>query len=98
MPSSATGTNALAIGKGSVNRSRADRGIAAAVAISDAPFPSAPGKISYATNASIYRGSTGFSASFAHRMNTDAPFAITGAVSFAGHGDTAARVGVAGEF
>jgi trimeric autotransporter adhesin len=81
-----------------VNRDRADRGIAAAVAISDAPFPSAPGKTSYTGNAAMYRGKAAFSVSAAHRMDTDNPFAVTAAISFAGKGNTAARVGVAGEF
>jgi hypothetical protein len=81
-----------------VNRKQANRGIAAAVALADAPFPSAPGVTSYAANAAMYRGQMATSVSFMHRLDTAKPFAFTGAVSYAGKGDVAARVGVAGEF
>ena len=80
------------------NQTEARRGIAAAVAMADAPFPSAPGRTSYATNAAIYRGEPAFSLSLTHRLNTDTPFAISLGASYAGGKDTAFRVGVAGEF
>ena len=81
-----------------VNRKRADRGIAAAVALTDAPFPSAPGKTSYAANGAVYRGEFAISASISHRLEVDSPFAITAGFSQAGGKNTAARVGIAGEF
>lgn len=79
-------------------RKEARRGIAAAVALTNAPFPSASGRTSYAANTAVYRGEIAFSASFAHRLNIDTPFAITAGVSHSGGKDTAARVGIAGEF
>lgn len=81
-----------------LNRREARRGIAAAVALSAAPFPSAPGRTSYTANTAIYRGEVAFSASVAHRLDVGSPFAVTAGVSHSGGRDTAARVGVAGEF
>jgi autotransporter adhesin len=78
------------------NRREARRGIAAAVAL--APAPSGPGRTSYAANTAVYRGEVAVSASVAHRFNTDRPFALTAGISYSGGKDTAARVGVAGEF
>jgi trimeric autotransporter adhesin len=66
--------------------------------MSAAPFPSAPGKTSYSMSSGIFRGEVGFSASFAHRLNSDNPMALFGGISHAGGKNTAARVGVAGEF
>jgi autotransporter adhesin len=66
--------------------------------MANAPFPSAPGKTSYAANTGVYRGEVAFSAGFMYRLDTASPFAITGGVSHAGGSDTAAKIGVAGEF
>jgi autotransporter adhesin len=81
-----------------LNRREARRGIAAAVALAPAPFPSAPGRTSYTANTAAYRGEVAFSAAIAHRLNAAAPFAITAGISHSGGRDTAARIGVAGEF
>ncbi len=81
-----------------VNRTEARRGIAAAVAMADAPFPSAPGKTSYAGNSALYRGEFAFSFSLTHRLNTDSPFALTAGISQSGGKNTAIRAGIAGEF
>jgi hypothetical protein len=80
------------------SQSESRHGIAAAIAMADAPFPSGPGRTSYATNAAIYRGVAAFSASLTHRLDTETPFAISIGVSHSGGKDTAYRVGVAGEF
>lgn len=77
---------------------QAQRGIAAAAAVTTAPLPSAPGRVSYAANGSVYRGQFAFGASAAYRFDTARPFALTGGVGVAGKGDTVGRVGVAGEF
>ncbi|MEO6216720.1 MAG: hypothetical protein ABIO86_11865, partial [Sphingomonas sp.] len=69
-----------------------------AMALTAAPFPSAPGKVSYAANGAVFRGEVAFSASFAYRLDTRSPFAITGGVSYSRGGNTGVRGGVAGEF
>lgn len=74
------------------------KGVAAAVALAPAPMPSQPGRTSYTSNVSTFRGEVGFSLSVAHRIRSENPFAFTAGVSHAGGRNTAARVGVAGEF
>ena len=80
------------------DRKDARRGIAAAMAMADAPFPSAPGKTSYAARGAVFRGEVAMSATLTHRIASDTPFAVTAGVSYAGGGNTGATVGVAGEF
>ena len=80
------------------NQKEARRGIAAAVAMADAPVPSAPGRTSYATNGAVYRGEVAVSFSLMHRFNLDTPVAFTAGVSHSGGKDTAFRAGIAGEF
>jgi autotransporter adhesin len=80
------------------DRKDSRQGIAAAMALADAPFPSEPGKTSYAARGAVFRGEVAMSASLTHRIATDAPFAVTAGVSYAGGGNTGATVGVAGEF
>jgi trimeric autotransporter adhesin len=77
------------------NRKEARRGIAAAIALSSAPFPSESGKTSYTANGSTYRGEYGFGAALAHRFGD---VAISVGVSHSGGKDTAGKVGIAGEF
>ena len=79
-----------------VERRETNRGIAAAVALTPAPMPSEVGRVSYAANASVYRGELGLGASVAARVNSDTPLAVTMGVSYSGGKNTAARVGVAG--
>jgi trimeric autotransporter adhesin len=81
-----------------LDRKQNQRGIAAAAAMAQAPFPSAPGKTSYTAASGVYRGEVAFSASLSHRLNTGAPVALFAGVSHSGGKDTAARVGVSGEF
>ena len=73
-------------------------GIAAATAMTVAPFPSAPGKTSYVVASGAFRGEIAFSASLSHRLNTDSPFALFAGVAHSGGKDTAVKAGVAGEF
>jgi trimeric autotransporter adhesin len=49
-------------------------------------------------NTATYRSEVAFSMSFAHRIDSDTPFALTAGVSHSDGKDTAARIGVAGEF
>jgi autotransporter adhesin len=81
-----------------LDRKQNQRGIAAAMAMADAPFPSAPGKTSYAAKTGVYRGEVAVSASFSHRLNTGSPFALTASVSHSGGKDTGFTAGLAGEF
>lgn len=74
------------------------QGVAAAVAIAEAPMPSAPGRTSYAFNVSTFRGEEAMGGSIMHRLSTSNPFAISVGFSYAGNGNNAARVGIAGEF
>ena len=80
------------------DRREAQRGTAAAVALTAAPMPSEPGKRSYTFNLATFRGEQAVGASIAHRFDTGAPMAFTAGVSYAGNNNTAVRVGVAGEF
>jgi autotransporter adhesin len=80
------------------DRRDAQRGIAAAVAMSAAPMPSEPGRISYTLNGAIYRGEQAIGGSMMYRLNTSKPMAFGAGISHAGGGSTAVRVGVAGEF
>ena len=80
------------------DRRESRRGVAAAVAMSDAPVPSEPGKTSYVFNLATFRGQQAIGVSLAHRLNSDTPVAITFGFSQARGRNTAIRVGVAGEF
>lgn len=80
------------------DREDAQRGIAAAVAMSTAPMPSEPGRVSYTVNGSIYRGEKAIGGSMMYRLNSSTPMAFGAGISHAGRGSTAVRVGVAGEF
>lgn len=74
------------------------QGIAAAVAIGQAPMPSAPGQTSYVFNGATFRGEYAVGGSIMHRLSGSTPFAIGAGFSFGGNKNHAARVGVAGEF
>ncbi|MGI9375636.1 MAG: YadA-like family protein [Tsuneonella suprasediminis] len=80
------------------DRRQAQRGTAVALALTAAPMPSQTGRTSYTFNLATYRGAQAAGLSLAHRVDSDNPFAITAGASFAGKGDIAARIGVAGEF
>ncbi len=74
------------------------QGVAAAIAIANAPMPSAPGRISYAINGAAYRGEYAAGGSLMYRLPTASPMAINVGISHAGSKNTGVRVGVAGEF
>ncbi|MXO63838.1 hypothetical protein [Qipengyuania oceanensis] len=82
----------------SIDRRDTRQGIAAAVAMGQAPLPSAPGRTSYVVNGATFRGEQAVGASIMHRLDTAEPFAIGLGVSFAGNKNNAFKVGVAGEF
>jgi autotransporter adhesin len=81
-----------------INRREARRGIAAAAAISNAPFPPEPGQTGYAANTAVYRGQAAVSVSFTHRLRGAKSFAVTGGVAHSGGKDTVVKAGVAGVF
>lgn len=74
------------------------RGVAAATAMGQASFPSAPGKTSYVLNGATFRGEVAVGGSLMHRFDTDTPIAVGVGFSFAGKKNNAFRAGVAGEF
>ena len=74
------------------------RGIAAATAMGQASFPSAPGKTSYVLNGATFRGEHAVGGSLMHRFDTDTPIALGVGFSIAGKKNNAFRAGVAGEF
>ena len=74
------------------------RGIAAATAMGQASFPSAPGKTSYVLNGATFRGQAAVGGSLMHRFDTDTPIALGVGFSFAGKKNNAFKAGVAGEF
>ena len=79
------------------DRRENQRGIAAAMAMADAPMPSHAGGTSYMAKTAVFRGQVGFSAALSHRFGS-APFALSAGVSHAGGKNTGANVAVAGEF
>jgi autotransporter adhesin len=74
------------------------QGVASAVAITNAPMPSAPGRVTYAINGAAFRGEYAVGGSMMYRLNTESLMAVGLGVSSAGNKNTAVRVGVAGEF
>ena len=81
------------------NRKEARAGVAAAMALTSAPMPSAPGKTSWAGNTATYKGEYSVGFSFAHRLNTNIPVALTAGVAFSpGTNNVGGRVGMTGEF
>lgn len=80
-------------------RTEARQGIAAAIAMTTAPMPSAAGRTSWAANVGYFKGAGAFGGSFAHRLDLfDNPFAITGGYAYGGGDSHALRLGLAGEF
>ncbi|MNK47884.1 Adhesin YadA precursor [compost metagenome] len=78
-------------------RSFAAKGVAAAMAMGDAPMPSAPGKTSWAAQLANYKGHSAMGASVVHRLATDMPLALSAGVS-GSSGSVGVRVGLKGEF
>jgi len=74
------------------------RGIAAAVAIGSAPMPSAPGRLSWSINASAFQSDLGAGLSFAYRLPTPVPMAVTASYGNGGGIANVGRIGLMGEF
>ena len=74
------------------------RGIATSMAMSSIITPSAPGKTTIGFNGATYAGYYSAAINFAHRVNTDVPLYITGAIGAGEAGAVGGRVGVAVEF
>jgi autotransporter adhesin len=83
---------------GQIDRRDTREGIAAAVAMGNAPMPSAAGRTSYVFNIATFRGQQALGGSIMHRVGGDAPLAIGVGFSLAGHKNNAFRAGIAGEF
>jgi autotransporter adhesin len=82
----------------STDRRDMKQGVASAMAMAQAPMPSAAGGISYAVNGATFRGEYAVGGSLMYRLNTESPMAISIGASFAGNKNNGARVGIAGEF
>ncbi|HYF56524.1 MAG TPA: YadA-like family protein, partial [Salinarimonas sp.] len=80
------------------NRLEARRGIGAAMAMTGAPMPSAPGRTSWAVNTAMFQGELAIGAAVSHRFDTRAPLALNVGISHGGGSQVGARVGLAGEF
>ncbi len=79
-------------------RLEARRGIAAAMAMSSAPMPSAPGRTSWTVNAAEFNGEAALGGSIAHRFGSgERPLAVSAGFSHSGR-ESAFRVGMSGEF
>ena len=74
------------------------QGVAAAMAMTAAPMPSAPGRTSWTANLATYKGQKGAGFSVAHRLDTAIPVALTAGYAYGGDDSHGVRVGVAGEF
>lgn len=78
-------------------RNEARRGVAAAMAMTNAPMPSHTGRTAWAFNLATFKGEKAAAFSLSHRVEVEEPFAITGGVSYTKDA-TGVRVGLAGEF
>lgn len=74
------------------------QGIAAAMAMAQAPMPSAPGRTTWAANMAYYKGQWASGFAVAHRLPTAVPVSINAALSVNANGVPGARAGIAGEF
>ena len=79
-------------------RTEARQGIAAAIAMTTAPMPSAAGRTSWAGNVGYFKGETAFGGSLAHRFDFDEPLALTAGYAYGGGTSHGFRMGLAGEF
>ncbi len=66
------------------------------MALSSAPLPSAPGRLTYVFNASTFQGQYGYGGAIAYRFDTNIPLALTAGVS-SGAGNVGGRIGIMGE-
>ncbi len=79
-------------------RKEARQGVAAAIAMTTAPMPSAPGRMSWAMNLATFKGEYAFGGSLAYRFDAPIPIALTAGYAYGGGKSHAARVGLQGEF
>jgi autotransporter adhesin len=79
-------------------RKESRQGIAAAMAMTSAPRPSAPGKTTWGTNVAAYQGQVATSFAMSHMFDTNYPVILDAAVGYAPGGSAGVRVGVSGEF
>ncbi|HEV7408157.1 MAG TPA: hypothetical protein VGO01_06710 [Bradyrhizobium sp.] len=75
-----------------------ERGVAAVAAMANISMPSAPGRTTWAFNGATFQGEFGGGLSFAHRLNTSVPIAVTAAYGNGGGSAHVGRVGMMGEF
>jgi hypothetical protein len=73
-------------------------GVAAAVAISSAPMPSAPGRTTWSVNAAAFQSEVGGGFSLAYRLPTNIPIAVTASYGSGGAYANVGRIGLMGEF
>ena len=80
------------------SRDRKDmkQGVAAAMAMGDAPMPSHEGGVSYLLTGATFRGEFAGSASLMYRLNARSPMALQVGAAFAGNKNAGARIGLAG--
>ncbi|MND43887.1 Adhesin YadA precursor [compost metagenome] len=75
------------------------KGIAAAMSMTAAPKPSAPGKTSWSTNIAGYHGEMATSFAVAHMFDSNYPVIFDASVGYSpGGGSPGVRVGLSGEF
>ena len=74
------------------------QGVAAALAMGNSSMPSAPGRTSYDFNLATFRGEEAFGGSVMYRFRSAAPVALSLGFSYGANHNSAARIGVAGEF
>lgn len=80
------------------NRKDANKGIAAAMAMTAAPTPSQPGKTAWATNVATYAGEFATSFAVAHMLDVEYPVVLNGSLGYSPGGSVGVQVGVNGEF
>lgn len=80
------------------NRKDANKGIAAAMAMTGAPTPSEPGKTAWATNVATYGGEFATSFAVAHMLDVEYPVVVNGSLGYAPGGSVGVQLGVNGEF
>jgi len=79
-------------------RKESRQGIAAAMAMTAAPTPSAPGKTAWATNVAAFKGEMATSFALAHTFDTSYPVTFNASLGYAPGGSAGVRMGLSGEF
>jgi hypothetical protein len=68
------------------------------MALTTAPMPSAPGRTTWAINGAAFMGEKAAGASFAYRLDTREPLALTAGYAYGGGEAHGIRLGMQGEF